>query len=99
MKDIFDTDITHDYYSDYDMKVAPENLSRFLGLHLSKKGEDDPYGIFEDIFTIFPTEDFKYNYNLAKALEHLKLAIRDEIVTEKEIADYLQLTHTEVEEL
>lgn len=99
MKDIFGTDITYDYYSDYDLKVAPENLLRFLGLYLAERSEDDPYEIFSDVQTIFPAEDFKYNYNLAKALEYLKLAIRDEIVTEKDIASYLDLTHTEVEEL
>lgn len=99
MKDIFDTEITYEYYADYDMKVAPENLPRFLGLYLAETSVDDPYEIFEDIFAIFPAEDFKYNYNLTKALEHLTLAIRDEITTEKDIADFLSLTHAEVEEI
>lgn len=95
-RDIFGDLILDEYYSDYDEKVIPENLGRFQAELLEIRG---PRDILADLIEIFPDEDYKYNDELAKVLEHAKKAIKAEINTERDIADYLQLTYERVDEI
>ena len=95
-RDMYGDLILDDYYSDYEQKICPDNLVTHMKECL---GVRSPCDVLADLIDIFPDEDYKYNDELAKVLEHAKNAIEAEINTEHDIADYLQLTYERVDEI
>lgn len=95
-RDMYGDSIPEDYYSDYEQKICPDNLATHMKECLDVRS---PCDILTDLIDIFPDEDYKYNAELAKVLEHAKNAIKAEINTERDIAVYLQLTYERADEV
>lgn len=95
-RDMYGDLILECYYSDYEQKIIPDNLKTHMDNYLENCS---PCDILADLIDIFPDEDYKYNDELVKVLEHAKNAIKAEINTERDIADYLQLTYERVDEI
>lgn len=95
-RDMYGDLILDDCYSNYEQKICPDNLVTHMNDCLDVRS---PCDILADLIDIFSDEDYKYNDELAKVLEHAKNAIESEINTERDIADYLQLTYERVDEV
>lgn len=95
-RDIFGDLILEDCYNAYDVKICPDNMKHYFKEQLNNA---EPHDILADLIDIFSNEDFKYNYELDQVLKHARKAITDEISTEDEIADFLQLTYERVDSL